>query len=60
MTQDEVKAMFVYEPETGMLRRREDDAYPFGLSNGYIVFWLGRKKYYLHRLVFLYHHGQYP
>jgi hypothetical protein len=64
MTYEEVHSLFVYEPETGQLRRiggRVD--YPWrGIGTGrrYLATTVAGKTYYAHRLVWLYHHGETP
>jgi hypothetical protein len=63
MTQDEVKALFVYEPLTGLLRRvggRKTYPWHGTVSQRYLATTIGRKTYYLHQLVWLYHHGAIP
>lgn len=71
MTQDELKAAFIYEPETGRLRRRvlhkSMRQYPgraIGKGGAYMACDLlsgcVRKTFYHHQLVWLYHHGYIP
>lgn len=65
MTQDELKSMFVYEPETGMLRRYSGGRKPYpwrrtGKNGKYLACSIGAECLYLHRGVFLYHHGYLP
>ena len=64
MTQDEVKKLFVYEPDTGLLRRIGGrKLYPWhGIGKGlrYLATCIGPKTYYLHSLVWLYHYGYEP
>jgi hypothetical protein len=66
MTQDEIRALFDYEPDTGMLRRREGAGrvpYPWrgiGKNKRYLAATLGGKNLYLHRAVWLWHHGWLP
>lgn len=63
MTYDEVRKFFVYEPETGRLRRiggRVD--YPWrgiGRDARYLATTIDNRTYYAHRLVWLYHHGEF-
>lgn len=64
MTNEELHRIFAYEPE-GMLRRIDGRGkeYPWhriGREGRYLAFSLGRKSYYLHRLVWQYHTGQVP
>lgn len=63
MTKDEVRRIFVYEAE-GRLRRVDSAGrkpYPFrAIGKGYRGFTHGGKVHYLHRLVWLYHHGSLP
>ena len=64
MTYDEVRKLFIYEPETGQLRRiggRVD--YPWrgiGRNARYLATTIANRTYYAHRLVWLYHHGSMP
>ena len=64
MTYDEVRKLFVYEPETGQLRRiggRVD--YPWrgiGRDARYLATTVAGRTYYAHRLVWLYHHETMP
>lgn len=66
MTQDEVRALFAYEPETGMLRRIDGKGrkpYPWrcaGRGGRYLAFTHRSRTYYLHQLVWLYHYGVIP
>lgn len=65
MTHDELLQLFVYEPDTGMLRRISGGRkeYPWraiGYKGRYRAFTHQGKTYYLHRLVWLYHHGYTP
>lgn len=67
ITQAELKAMFVYEPETGLLRRIDGKGrspYPWHKSsrNGaYLSGYLGAYRWiFLHRAVWLYHYGTLP
>lgn len=65
MTQDEVRALFAYEPEAGMLRRvlGGKKEYPWrkiGRDGRYLAFSHANRTYYLHRLVWLYHTGEVP
>lgn len=66
MTNDELKTLFVYEPETGMLRKIAQCRKPYpwreatGARGGYLKTSFNRKTYYLHRLVWQYHFGTVP
>lgn len=65
MTQDEVRRIFEYEAR-GTLRRIDGAGrkpYPFspmGSGGGYLGFSHRGRKHYLHRLIWLYHHGTVP
>lgn len=66
-TQAEIRALFVYERATGMLRRRDPSArqaYPWygvGKRRRYLAFRPGKPgMIYLHQAVFLYHRGYVP
>ncbi|RQS79777.1 HNH endonuclease signature motif containing protein [Burkholderia seminalis] len=63
MTRDELCATFVYEPETGMLRRIAGGRkqYPWRpAGKGYLVHTYRSGSIYLHQAVWLYHHGVVP
>ncbi|WP_179038262.1 HNH endonuclease signature motif containing protein [Limnobaculum xujianqingii] len=64
MTQNDAKKLFVYEQLTGMLRRMGGrKPYPWhgtGKDRRYLATSIGTKTYYLHQLVWLYHHGYIP
>lgn len=66
MTQDEIRAMFEYEPATGLLRRIDAKArkpYPWrGIGKGrrYLAHTATDGVIYLHQAVWLYHHGYVP
>lgn len=64
MTQDKIRKLFDYEPDTGMLRSREGrKPYPWhgaGKGRRYLVHSYGRRSIYLHQAVWLYHNGELP
>lgn len=65
MTQDEIRSMFDYEPDTGMLRRKVGGRKPYpwhgaGKDRRYLIHSYGRCSIYLHQAVWLYHHGSVP
>lgn len=65
ITQEELKALFVYEPDTGMLRRIDPvrKAYPWrkiGRNGRHLATTIKGETCYLHRLVWLYHKGEHP
>lgn len=63
MTNEELHRMFVYE-ETGLLRRvggrKEYPWRPIGVNGRYLATTVSGVTYYLHRLVWQYHHGFVP
>ena len=64
MTNDELKTLFAYE-DRGTLRRRTPGFKPYpwraiGAGGRYRATTLGGVTYYLHRLVFQWHHGRVP
>lgn len=65
MTQDEIRALFEYEPTTGMLRRKLGGRKPYpwrgaGKDRRYLVTTISGATIYLHHAVWLYHHGSKP
>lgn len=62
ITQQELKRLFIYEPETGILRsRRTGKALKADIiHNGYARKKIGRKNYLIHRLAWLYTYGKWP
>ena len=70
ITQDEVKELFDYDAETGNLVYRKTfkgRKYKNGTKvagtiqpNGYRMVMIKRKRYYIHRLIWLWHHGTFP
>lgn len=67
VTQETLRELFSYEPETGLFKRLVGRK---GVSagaiagtktlNGYISIGIGKHKYYAHRLAWLWHHGVMP
>ena len=68
MTQDELKALFFYDPETGIFIRRKwrsSNALPGSpagsvQNKGYIVIWVDGRRYMAHRLAWVYVYGEWP
>lgn len=65
MTHEELLATFVYEPDTGMLRRVSGGRKPYpwrgaGKNRRYLITTVRGEHLYLHRLVWFYHHGRPP
>lgn len=64
MTNDELHRIFDYEPDTGLLRRVVGGKpYPWrgiGKNSKYLATTIGGETFYLHRLVFQWHHGHVP
>lgn len=64
MTNEKLHQNFVYEPESGMLRKTTPGArkaYPWrNIGAGYLATTFERNTYYLHRLVWQYHTGEDP
>lgn len=62
ITQKELMELYEYDPLTGALisRLREPLSEQKPNSNGYHVMMINRKRYYAHRLVWLYFYGEFP
>lgn len=62
MTQEELKARFRYDPKTGIFTDMQYPDKQVGSSDGhgYLRISVDNKKYYLHRLAFLYMTGRFP
>lgn len=63
MDQITVRQHFDYEASTGLLRKKWGAPYPWrktGYRGRYRACTLGGRTHYLHRLVFLWHHGVLP
>jgi hypothetical protein len=66
MTPQEIRAVFNYAPDTGLLFWNIDSvkikkgAIAGGLANGYIQIKYKQKKYFAHRLIWCHVHGEWP
>lgn len=65
MTHEELLQTFVYEPETGTLRKIKNARKPYpwrgaGKDRRYLITTIDGEHIYLHRLVWFYHHGRMP
>ena len=67
LTQELVKELFTYRKDGNLIRRvrtstccRVGEVAGSRLNSGYIQMTIKSKKYLLHRLIFLYHHGYLP
>ena len=64
-THEALLRTFVYEPETGLLRKVLNARKPYpwrgvGKDRRYLAGYFDGRQYYLHRLVWFYHHGELP
>ena len=64
---DELAALFVYDPDTGVLRRKTargsakvGDAAGGGNSHGYLVVFVGKRRAMVHRVCWALHYGRWP
>ena len=68
ISSNDLKTFLAYDPDTGQLRYRVNrqggakQGDPAGVlqPNGYKTIMIKRKRYYLHQLVWLYHHNEIP
>lgn len=67
LTESRLKELLHYEPTTGLFRWKQDrggmmvgDVAGVVNDNGYIRISIDRKRYYAHRLAFLFMEGQFP
>lgn len=67
LTQQRLKELFKYDPETGAFTRRVGRGSAkagaiagYRRRQGYLMIRVGRHLYYAHRLVWLYMHGKWP
>lgn len=62
VTQEQLKAIFTYDPDTGIFTRNGKHRYPVAgtMKNGYVRMSIKRKCYAAHRLAWLYVHGSFP
>jgi len=68
ITQEQVRKLFDYNPETGILtnkthrnsRAKKGETSGCTLSTGYLQVTIDRKRYLAHRLCFLHYHGYLP
>jgi hypothetical protein len=68
LTQDELKVLFSYNPETGLFRRkqwRSSNAVAGSVAGtihtkGYIAIWINGRRQMAHKLAWLYVYGEWP
>jgi hypothetical protein len=61
LTADQLKELLEYDPDTGVLRNRANGrSIGWRHSAGYRQCMIGKKKYFIHRLAWLYAHGHLP
>ncbi len=61
ITQSQFKQIFEYDPTSGTLRNKKSGRLVgWRHSSGYRQFCIGRKKYFIHRMAWLYIHGVMP
>lgn len=67
LSAEQVRSLFDYDPETGVMRWREGAGWPYsgrsvGTPNdrGYLRVMIGRRSYRVHRIIWLHVHGEWP
>lgn len=68
LTQERLKELFYYDPETGFFFNKTKRAHRLKINSvagcrnfyGHLVVTIDSKRYYLHRLVYLYVYGYFP
>jgi len=60
VTQDQVRDLFIYDPEQGDLYWKESGKMVEGVSNNYRVLYIEGKQYYAHRIIWLLVYGYMP
>jgi len=60
LTQQELKRLFKYDYEKGVLIRRATNKVAGSYMRGYLRICIKYKNYLVHRLVWLYHYGKFP
>lgn len=60
LTQERLKELFTYEPETGLFTRKSTNKIATSIHKGYVRIGIDYKDYRAHRLVFLHETGAFP
>lgn len=60
LTQDELKSLILYDKDTGVFTSKKSGKVVGWKQSGYLKYELNKKKYYLHRLAWLYIYGDLP
>jgi len=60
ITQQELKELFIYNPENGSFKKRSSQKYVNKTASGYTRIGINGKSYLAHHLAWLYYYGEFP